>query len=204
MNFKNIALVLATVLVPFIASAQEPAKSAHAKAHKNLLIAKNTPAINLNSDVPGIEMPGETPETNNGLTSVSKETNRLLDDILTEARKHMGKKYVWGSKGPNTFDCSGFSSYVYKQFGYKISPGSRIQATQGVPVAKGDLRKGDLVFFTSRSSGGNVGHVGIVVSADNANNTFSFIHASLSGVKISEYAGYYKQRYLFARRVITD
>jgi len=127
----------------------------------------------------------------------------MIDDLLREANKHLGKRYVHGSKGPNTFDCSGFTSYVYKQFGYKISPASRIQATDGVPVANGDLRKGDLVFFTSPRSGGNVGHVGIVVEADNANGRFRFIHASLKGVKISENTGYYARTYLRARRIIT-
>jgi cell wall-associated NlpC family hydrolase len=137
-------------------------------------------------------------------TAMSSADSRLIDDLLTEANKHIGKPYVHGAKGPSAFDCSGFSSYVYRQFGYKISPASRVQATEGEPVAAGDLRKGDLVFFTSRSSGGNVGHVGIVVSADNANGTFKFIHASIKGVKISECEGYYKNRYLGARRIINS
>ncbi len=105
-------------------------------------------------------------------------------------------------KGPNAFDCSGFTSYVYKQFGYKISPASRIQYTDGVNVDRKNLRKGDLVFFTSRSSGKNVGHVGIVVSADNETGKFKFIHASIKGVKVDECAGYYEGRYVGARRII--
>lgn len=137
------------------------------------------------------------------LPGLSGESSRMVDDLLTEARRHIGKRYVHGSKGPNTFDCSGFTSYVYKQFGYTISPASRIQANDGVPVAKGDLRKGDLVFFTSPRSGGGVGHVGIVVEADNSTGSFKFIHASLKGVKISENTGYYARTYLRARRVIT-
>ena len=107
-------------------------------------------------------------------------------------------------KGPNAFDCSGFTSYVYKQFGYSISPASRIQYTDGVKVDRKHLRKGDLVFFTSRSSGKDVGHVGIVVSADNETGAFKFIHASIRGVKISECEGYYANRYVGARRIITE
>ncbi len=134
---------------------------------------------------------------------LSAESSKLIDDLLDEGRSHIGKKYVWGSKGPNTFDCSGFTSYVYKQFGYNISPGSRMQYTQGVPVSRNELRKGDLVFFTSPRSGKAVGHVGIVVSADNETGNFKFIHASIRGVKISDFEGYYVPRYVGAKRIIT-
>ena len=136
--------------------------------------------------------------------TISKENEILINDLLSEAKSHIGKRYVHGAKGPSAFDCSGFSSYVYKQFGYSISPSSRTQYTEGVAVKKGDLRKGDLVFFTSRSSGNNVGHVGIVVSADNESGRFKFIHASIKGVKISENVGYYEGRYVGARRIITE
>lgn len=136
---------------------------------------------------------------------VNSETSMLLTDLLKEAGKHMGKRYVHGAKGPNQFDCSGFSSYVYKQFGYSISPSSRTQYTQGTHVDRKNLRKGDLVFFTSRRSGKNVGHVGIVTEADNEKGTFSFIHASVKGVKISDYEeNYYKSRYVGAKRIIND
>jgi len=135
---------------------------------------------------------------------LSPESSRMLDDLIIEARKHLGKPYVWSAKGPNAFDCSGFTSYVYKQFGYNISPGSRIQSTQGSPVNAHDLRKGDLVFFTSPRSGRNVGHVGIVVSANNETGTFKFIHASQKGIAIQDFAGGYVKRFLFARRVITE
>ena len=78
-----------------------------------------------------------------------------------------------------------------------------MQYTQGTPVARNDLRKGDLVFFTSRSSGKNVGHVGIVWEADNEKGTFKFIHASIRGVRISDFEGYYVPRYVGAKRIIT-
>lgn len=136
------------------------------------------------------------------IADLSYESSKLIDDLLEEGRSHIGKRYVHGAKGPNAFDCSGFTSYVYKQFGYNISPGSRIQYTQGTPVARNELRKGDLVFFTSPRSGKEVGHVGIVVSADNETGNFKFIHASIRGVKISDFEGYYVPRYVGAKRII--
>lgn len=141
---------------------------------------------------------------NSSSHSISNESSKLINDLLTEASRHIGKPYVHGSKGPKSFDCSGFSSYVYKQFGYTLSPASRAQYLEGVKVERNDLQKGDLVFFTSRNSGGAVGHVGIVVSADNKTGKFKFIHASIRGVKISDFDGYYVPRYIGARRIITE
>lgn len=138
------------------------------------------------------------------IANVSPENQKLIGDLLAEANKHLGKPYRHGMKGPNAFDCSGFTSYVYKQFGISISPGSRIQYTQGTPVDRKHLRKGDLVFFTSRSSGNNVGHVGMVVNANNETGEFEFIHASLKGVRVSACEGYYANRYVGAKRIITD
>jgi len=138
------------------------------------------------------------------VSAASPENQKLIADLLSEANKHIGKPYRHGMKGPNAFDCSGFTSYVYKQFGYSISPASRIQYTNGEKVDRKNLRKGDLVFFTSRSSGKNVGHVGIVVSTDKETGKFKFIHASVKGVKISDCEGYYANRYVGARRIITD
>ena len=137
---------------------------------------------------------------------LSEESTAMISDMLKEARTHMGKRYVWASKGPNTFDCSGFTGYVYKQFGYNIGGSSRGQYTLGKGVNKNQLRPGDLVFFTSRSSGSAVGHVGMVISADNENGTFQFIHASVKkGITISSSTeAYYNRRYVGARRIILE
>lgn len=135
---------------------------------------------------------------------LSSESQQMVNDLLAEANKYIGRPYKHGSKGPNAFDCSGFTSFVYKQFGYNISAASRQQSNEGVAVDRKNLRKGDLVFFSSRSSGKNVGHVGIVVSADSESGDFKFIHASIKGVKVSDFAGYYVQRYICARRIITE
>ena len=78
----------------------------------------------------------------------------------------------------------------------------REHSVQNVRVVDG--KNGDLVFFTSRSSGKNVGHVGIVVTANNETGEFTFIHASLKGVKVSECEGYYERRYVGAKRIITE
>lgn len=195
------ALLLSTVALTGAAQTKSSntSRRAHSAAHQELLagnkarIDKSVISDMVSNDIVAREH----------IAGLSAESSKLIDDLLDEGRSHIGKKYVHGAKGPNTFDCSGFTSYVYKQFGYNISPGSRIQYTQGTPVARNELRKGDLVFFTSRSSGNNVGHVGIVVSADNETGKFKFIHASIRGVRISDFEGYYVPRYVGAKRIIT-
>ncbi len=128
----------------------------------------------------------------------------MTENILNEAVSHIGKRYVYGSKGPKTFDCSGFTSYVYKhQNNVWIGASSREQYAINTPIKRSEMRAGDLVFFTSPHSGRNVGHVGIIVSVDPKNDTFMFIHASTKdGVKISKSTeGYYQRRYIGVRRV---
>jgi cell wall-associated NlpC family hydrolase len=127
-----------------------------------------------------------------------------VNNLLDEAMSHLGARYRSGSKGPYTFDCSGFTSYVFKQLGEgNIGCSSRDQYARNMPVSRSDMRRGDLVFFTSPRSGRKVGHVGIVVDVDPINNTFNFIHASSSeGVKISNSNdGFYARRFIGVRRV---
>lgn len=177
--------------------------SAHQKAHQQQLA--NVKSSKMDRNVVNDMVKNDVAKRESEVAGkLSVESQNLIKDILAEANKHIGKPYRHGMKGPNAFDCSGFTSYVYKQFGYSISPASRVQYTDGVNVDRKHLRKGDLVFFTSRSSGSNVGHVGIVVEANNETGEFSFIHASIKGVRISECEGYYANRYVGARRIITE
>ena len=128
----------------------------------------------------------------------------LISDLMDEAFSHIGARYRSGSKGPNSFDCSGFTSYVFKQMGHPgIGASSRDQYARNIPINRSEMQRGDLVFFTSPSSGRNVGHVGIVVDVDPITHTFNFIHASSSeGVKISKSTdGFYARRFVGVRRV---
>lgn len=127
----------------------------------------------------------------------------FTENLMDEAFSHIGTRYRHGAKGPSAFDCSGFTSYVYRQMGIQLSPSSRDQYASNHPVSRRDLQTGDLVFFTGRNARGGVGHVGIVVDV-NADGTFTFIHASTSkGVRVSESTeSYYVNRYVGARRVM--
>ncbi len=140
------------------------------------------------------------------ITSTSESAYALAMRMLSEAERHRGKRYQMGSTGPNTFDCSGFTSYVFAKFGIKLERMAAAQYTQGHSVDKKDLRPGDLVFFT-RSSVRGVGHVGIVYSVDKRRGSFKFIHASVSkGITIDDFgtSAYYIKRYVGARRILPD
>lgn len=95
-------------------------------------------------------------------------------DIVSEAKKHLGKPYVYGATGPSSFDCSGFTQYVYKTLGINLSRTTYTQIKEGTSVARANLQAGDLVFT-------NTGHVGIYVGGG------QIIHAPRTGtvVKIS-------------------
>ncbi len=177
-------------------------RNVHAEAHKHQLAA----AKNIGLDKSTIsKMVEQDIASRENTKAISAETEELLNDLLSEARSHMGKRYSRGSKGPSAFDCSGFSSYVYRQFGYSLSPSSRDQYNQGEKVDRKELRKGDLVFFKGRSIKGGVGHVGIVVDADEKGN-FTFIHAATSkGITVSNCnEPYYASRIVGGKRVINE
>ena len=117
-------------------------------------------------------------------------------DIAAYAQQFVGCSYVYATAGPNTFDCSGLTSYVYKHFGYNLSRSSRDQALQGVEVT-GDLQPGDILVFSN--DGKQVGHVGIYIGND------KFVHASdpSTGVIISNLHDKCNiNKYWGARRII--
>jgi len=119
--------------------------------------------------------------------------------LLKEAKKHLGKRYVWAANGPSKFDCSGFTKYVCSKNGIALPRTSIMQAKVGKKVSKNNLRAGDLIFFdTSDQRKGYVNHVGIYLG----NN--KFIHASSAKKKVmisSLSKNFYKNRFKWGRRV---
>jgi len=116
-------------------------------------------------------------------------TNRARSEIVPFARKFLGVPYRWGGSSPSGFDCSGFTSYVYRNAaGVSIPRTSRAQAGFGQPVSRGDLQPGDLVFF-----GSPVHHVGIYVGGG------MMIHSPHTG-DVVRYASISRSNYSGARR----
>ena len=131
---------------------------------------------------------------------------QMAGSMVNYAKKFLGTRYILGANGPKAFDCSGFTSYVYKNFGITLNRTSRQQFLQGDRVSVGELQPGDLLFFSCRSSGrGNVGHVAMVVSVDKDSNSCQFIHASVKkGVSYQKFPdhGYFSRKFIGARRIL--
>ena len=117
--------------------------------------------------------------------------------VLKTARSYMGVPYVWGGVSPAGFDCSGFTHYTFLKNGIVIPRSAADQYKQGIPVARSNLKKGDLVFFQTYKPGAS--HVGIYVGNG------EFIHASSGAGEIIKSPlsnVYYSQHYLGARRIL--
>lgn len=125
--------------------------------------------------------------------------------IIANARQYIGTPYRYGGRSTRGFDCSGFTSYVYKNLNISLNRSSRTQYEEGISVDRDNMKVGDLVFFAGRNAGGGVGHVGIV-SEVNEDGSFNFIHASCSeGVTESNSnEPYYQRRFKGARRILAD
>lgn len=128
------------------------------------------------------------------------------DSIIDTACFYLNTPYVYGAVGPDEFDCSGFTRYVFAFFGINLPHSSIIQYSVGTEINSiSELKKGDLVFFSGRMISKRIGHVGIVINYYEETDQFEFIHASLKGVMISNSGEkYYKKRYLGACRVLDD
>ncbi|MCS6831742.1 MAG: NlpC/P60 family protein [Armatimonadota bacterium] len=119
------------------------------------------------------------------------------DSIVRLASRYKGVRYRWGGSSRSGFDCSGFTRYVFRQkTGIELPHSASAQFRRGTPVSRDELQPGDLVFFQTYRRGAS--HVGIYIGNG------KFIHASSAGRRVqidSLNEGYYRQRYLGARRV---
>lgn len=105
---------------------------------------------------PGI---GGTTSGSGGGQSFPAPTRQPRSEVVNIARRYLGVPYRWGGSSPSTgFDCSGFTSHVFRQVGVNLPRVSRAQINAGQRVSRADIRPGDLVFF-----GSPIHHVGIYV-----------------------------------------
>lgn len=135
----------------------------------------------------------------NSSTSVSNSTtstNSKMDKAIELLKQQLGKPYVWGDEGPDSFDCSGLVQYIYKNaLGINLPRVSYDQSKVGQAVSREDLQPGDLVFFDTMDKG-KVSHVGMYIG----NNEFIHAANSKKGVIKSTLTGYYDKKFINARR----
>lgn len=115
--------------------------------------------------------------------------------VVAKARQYIGSRYIYGGSTPSGFDCSGFTSYIFKQFGVNLSRTAAGQYGNGVSVTKANLQPGDLVMFGKSG----INHVGIYAGGG------SMVHAAnpSRGVTTDTInSGYYATNYVGAKRVL--
>ena len=130
------------------------------------------------------------------------EGSSIGEDVVELALSYVGTAYVYGGSSPRGFDCSGFTMYIFGQFGYSLPHSATSQwYNSGSYVDKSDLQPGDLVLFCDPrySKGKACSHVGIYIG-DN-----QFVHASSSSSKYvktdSLDSDYYSRYYVGAKRI---
>lgn len=145
--------------------------------------------------------PAKSAEKGSDPISISGEPgNATTDAIVAYAKQFLGVPYVYGANGPDSFDCSGFTKYVYAHFGYDLNRSASGQLDNGREVELSEIRPGDLVFFIYDGATTRASHVGIYIGDD------QFIHASTGSsqaVVISQLlGGSYKRTIVGVRRII--
>lgn len=126
------------------------------------------------------------------------------DTLLNFAQSLLGTRYRSATSDPDRgFDCSGFVSYVFKNFNLNVPRSSCEFINVGEKVSYEDARPGDIIIFTSPTNRHRIGHVGIVYS--NNGDDFKFIHSTSGkehGVTITTMDDTYKRRFVQVVRVL--
>lgn len=130
--------------------------------------------------------------------TTTKEASSKGSQVVAMAKKYLGSRYVYGGASPSGFDCSGFTMYIYKQFGVSLPHSATAQSSRGTKVEKANLQLGDIVFFTNYKTGKGIGHCGIYIGGG------QFIHASTERTGVittSLNSGSHARRYVTAVRI---
>ncbi|SJP64486.1 Gamma-D-glutamyl-L-lysine endopeptidase [Clostridioides difficile] len=138
-------------------------------------------------------------QNNNNNANTSTNNNSKADKLINIAKSKQGCKYVWGAEGPNTFDCSGFTQWCYKQIGIKIPRTVATQSKAGKSVDLKDRSKWKVGDLLCRVGGGSSNHVMMYIGNG------KMIHSPQTGdvVKIQSVDSYRKGKaYTHVRRFI--
>ena len=139
----------------------------------------------------------ENNEKDNAIKNSRDREEKIRYKIVEFAKTQIGKPYVYGATGNNSFDCSSFVQYVFKKtLGITIP---RVSAEQSIfkPKLHNNIKKGDLLFFETLEKG-RISHVGMYIG------NRQFIHASSKSkrVTVSDFTGFYQDKFRWAVSVI--
>ncbi len=118
--------------------------------------------------------------------------------VLSQAQRFLGVPYRRGGTSPRGFDCSGLVYYLHKNVGVSLPRTAHDQYLSSTPIAKSDLRAGDLVFFRTNRGTRRITHVGVYIGDD------KFIHSRSPGKRVTITSlsnSYYRSRFVRGGRV---
>lgn len=141
-----------------------------------------------------METPRKAEEATNTTQTTTTTSSNSGASVVATAKSYIGSSYVYGGSSPSGFDCSGFTSYVYKQFGITLNRTAAGQYSNGTAVSRSELREGDLVMFGKSG----INHVGVYIGGGR------MVHAAnpSRGVTTDTInSGYYNNNYVGARRI---
>lgn len=123
-------------------------------------------------------------------------------EVVDYAKQYLGYPYIVGGKNPTTgFDCSGYTRYVFANFGYSLGSTAASQTSIGTEITRDNLQPGDLILFLNEGKT-SIGHTGIYIGNG------EFIHSAnpQRGVVIDNLNtnSYYNERFVSARRIVNN
>lgn len=124
-------------------------------------------------------------------------SSALAEDVVDLAARLIGRPYVWGAEGPNAFDCSGLTQYVYQEVGIDLPRRAITQSKFGDPAGR-RLQRGDLLFFSNDSRQSLVTHVGLYEGGGMMIDA-SKRHGRVRRDNLDD--PFWAERFMFARRV---
>lgn len=135
-----------------------------------------------------------------GAAAPAAVSSDLRSQVVAYAKQFLGCPYVYGTAGSSTFDCSGYTSYVFRHFGYSLNRSASGQYSNGTAIDQSQMQPGDLILWRAYGSSSAATHVGIYIG----NN--QYIHASSTGgcVTINDMSYGAGARYLVGVRRILN
>lgn len=171
---------------------------------KSLAIASIISLL-ITTPVYGQVLENETTEQSQVIEYTVPNSNEKVDKILELAQYHCDKNtpYIFGAvsngSNPNSFDCSSFVQWLYRNIGIELPRVSYEQAKVGQAVSINDIQPGDIIcFVTSNRNNGDVTHVALYIG----NNKIAHARNSKMGTRIDDYNTYWRSKTVTIRRVL--
>ncbi|GAL83768.1 lipoprotein [Sporocytophaga myxococcoides] len=145
---------------------------------------------------------GKNSQSETKVIKTGKPSEDKAQQVINSARSYLGTHYKYGGTTKSGIDCSGLVCNSFKTIDITLPRTSTAQSEYGKSVKIGDVREGDLLFFSDNKGGNKINHVGLVTEVKS--NSVKFIHSTTKMGVIEDdlYSDYYHPRFVKAIRII--